>query len=100
VEDRGFTLVEILIVIVILGILSTVVVFSVRGITDRGDDSANQADERTLISAQEAYFAQNGRYAPEATLVDRGFIRSQSTLHDVTVTTDGRGYSIVDVAAP
>ncbi|MCU1388757.1 MAG: hypothetical protein JWL72_2095, partial [Ilumatobacteraceae bacterium] len=33
-KDKGFTLVELLIVIVILGILATVTVFAVRGITD------------------------------------------------------------------
>ncbi len=35
--DHGFTLVEILVVIVILGILAVVVAFSVRGVTDRGE---------------------------------------------------------------
>ncbi len=39
-QDKGFTLVELLIVIVILGILATVTVFAVRGITDQGQDSA------------------------------------------------------------
>ena len=37
-QDKGFTLVELLIVIVILGILATVTVFAVRGITDQGQD--------------------------------------------------------------
>ena len=37
--DRGFTLVELLIVIVILGILATVTVFAVRGITDKGQNN-------------------------------------------------------------
>ena len=39
-KDKGFTLVELLIVIVILGILATVTVFAVRGITDKGQTSA------------------------------------------------------------
>ncbi|MTA14881.1 MAG: prepilin-type N-terminal cleavage/methylation domain-containing protein, partial [Actinobacteria bacterium] len=39
-KDTGFTLVELLIVIVILGILATVTVFAVRGITDQGQTSA------------------------------------------------------------
>ena len=39
-KDKGFTLVELLIVIVILGILATITVFAVRGITDQGQTSA------------------------------------------------------------
>ncbi len=59
-QDKGFTLVELLIVIVILGILATVTVFAVRGITDQGEESACRADQKTLQVAIEAYIAQNG----------------------------------------
>ena len=59
-QDKGFTLVELLIVIVILGILATVTVFAVRGITDQGQASACAADKQTLQVALEAYYAQNG----------------------------------------
>jgi prepilin-type N-terminal cleavage/methylation domain-containing protein len=59
-KDQGFTLVELLIVIVILGILATVTVFAVRGITDKGQISACSADEKTLQVAVESYFAQYG----------------------------------------
>ena len=44
-QDKGFTLVELLIVIVILGILATVTVFAVRGITDRGQDNACDVEQ-------------------------------------------------------
>src|SRR3954464_9947370 len=56
-QDKGFTLVELLIVIVILGILATVTVFAVRGITDKGKTSACQADQKTLETAVEAWYA-------------------------------------------
>ena len=56
-RDKGFTLVELLIVIVILGILATVTVFAVRGITDKGTTSACQADQKTLETAVEAWYA-------------------------------------------
>ena len=59
-QDEGFTLIELLIVIVILGILATVVVFAVGGITDRGQESACDADFKTLEVAYEAYVAQYG----------------------------------------
>jgi general secretion pathway protein G len=58
--DKGFTLVELLIVIVILGILATVTVFAVRGITDKGQTSACNTDKATLQTATESYFAQYG----------------------------------------
>ena len=60
-QDKGFTLVELLIVIVILGILATVTVFAVRGITDRGQKNSCAVDNRTLTTAIEAYYAQNQR---------------------------------------
>jgi prepilin-type N-terminal cleavage/methylation domain-containing protein len=59
-SDKGFTLVELLIVIVILGILATVTVFAVRGITTQGQENACSADEKTLGVAAESYFAQYG----------------------------------------
>lgn len=60
-QDKGFTLVELLIVIVILGILATVTVFAVRGITDRGQENACAVDSRTLDTSIEAFYAQYQR---------------------------------------
>ena len=62
-QDKGFTLVELLIVIVILGILATVTVFAVRGITDRGQENACDVEQRTLETAIEAFYAQYQRDA-------------------------------------
>ena len=90
-QDKGFTLVELLIVIVILGILATVTVFAVRGITDQGQTSACNADKKTMQTAVEAYFAQQGgttipgadSAAREAALVSTGFLVSPSANYDV-----------------
>ncbi len=59
-QDKGFTLVELLIVIVILGILATVTVFAVQGITTRGKETACRADHKTLQTAIEANMADRG----------------------------------------
>ena len=84
-KDKGFTLVELLIVIVILGILATVTVFAVRGITDKGKTSACAADKKTLELAAEAYSAQNGPYpGSAAAMVDAGLLRAVSTNYDYT----------------
>ena len=54
-HDSGFTLVELLIVIVVLGVLSSVSVFAVRGITSRGEIEGCSADLDVLIKAQESH---------------------------------------------
>jgi general secretion pathway protein G len=79
-DDRGFTLVELLIVIVILGILATVTVFAVRGITNQGQTSACDADKKTLEVAAEAYMAQHGSYPADVNvMVTDGLLRDVST---------------------
>lgn len=92
-RDGGFTLIEMLIVIVVLGVLATVVVASVEGITDRGEDATCDGDLRTLSVAAESYFAQVGgstipatgadadRY--ERTLMLQGLVREPSELYDI-----------------
>jgi prepilin-type N-terminal cleavage/methylation domain-containing protein len=97
-QDKGFTLVELLIVIVILGILATVTVFAVRGITDKGQESACGADKKTMQVAVEAYFAQYGGTAiptstavvdgvtgttPEGTLIEVGLIVASTDNYEV-----------------
>jgi len=56
--EQGFTLIELLIVIIILGILAAIVVFSVKGITNKGDKSACQAQIASIDTAYEAAVAQ------------------------------------------
>ncbi len=89
----GFTLVELLIVIVILGILATVTVFAVRGITDKGQTSSEAADLRMLETANEAYWLEFGTNATEQELVDNGFLKEQSSLFDLAV--DGSGVQTI-----
>jgi general secretion pathway protein G len=86
-KDKGFTLVELLIVIVILGILATVTVFAVRGITDDGQASACAATEKTYEVAVEAYYAKFGADVDPsgADLETAGLVRSyDSTNFTVT----------------
>jgi general secretion pathway protein G len=90
--DRGFTLVELLVVIVVLGVLAGVVVFAVNGISNRGQTSACAQDISTLRTAEESYYAVNSSYADEATLVSAGLITGESTLHDITV--NGDAYAV------
>jgi prepilin-type N-terminal cleavage/methylation domain-containing protein len=75
--DRGFTLVELLIVIVVLGILSGIVLFGVARF--RGDASlaACKADLATVNVAADAYDARTGTFpASVAVLVSGGYLKS------------------------
>lgn len=88
-HEPGFTLIEILVVVAILGILSAVVVISVAGIPERGQKSACSEDRKVLESAFEAA-ATNGVdfSAPSAdvtaALVSAGLLRGASQYYAVT----------------
>ena len=71
-NESGFTLIELLIVIVILGVLSGIVVFSVSGITDRGQASACASSVKTVQVAGEAAYAKNGAYPATMILLAAG----------------------------
>jgi prepilin-type N-terminal cleavage/methylation domain-containing protein len=62
--ERGFTLVELLVVIVILGILAAVVVFAVGGITGKGNSSACKIEVRTVNTATQAFLAESTANPP------------------------------------
>jgi prepilin-type N-terminal cleavage/methylation domain-containing protein len=92
-QDGGFTLIEVLIVIVILGVLASVVAAAVFGFRSDTEVSACQKDAKTLATAAEAYFAQNAvSVIPDAdgtldgyenSLVSAQYLRSPSIYHDL-----------------
>ncbi len=90
-EESGFSLIELLVVIIILGILAGVVVFAVGGITDRGQESACRADLKTLRVAQEAHFAKTtpaSYAASDEALVKAGLLSEASTLYETSLDAD------------
>jgi len=60
---QGFTLIELMVVIVILGILAGVAVQSMgSGTTDKALEARAKADLRTVVSALEIYKLNEGEY--------------------------------------
>ncbi|WP_328314370.1 prepilin-type N-terminal cleavage/methylation domain-containing protein [Streptomyces sp. NBC_00442] len=106
-RQDGFTLIELLVVIVILGVLAAIVVFSVRGIGDKGRAKAVAADAATLRTAEESYCAKHGRYATADDLTADGLL-SGRPVHNVVAVGDenkcGKGeassYTLHDPSIP
>lgn len=64
--NRGFTLVELLIVMVILGILATLIVGNFRNAQIRGRDAQRKSDLREMANALELFYQDHGQYPDEA----------------------------------
>ena len=76
-EDRGFTLVELLVVIVVLGILAGIALFGVARFRSDTAAAACKADLATVSVAADAYDAQTGSFpASVAVLVSGGYLKS------------------------
>jgi len=67
-RSKGFTIVELLIVIVVIAILATLVIVTFTGIQQKARDSQRQTDINALDSHVEAFYAQNGAYPTTAQL--------------------------------
>jgi prepilin-type N-terminal cleavage/methylation domain-containing protein len=75
-NESGFTLTELLIVIVILGILTGVVIIAVGAFQDRGESAACRTDKKTVETAVEAYRAKESTYPPDLPTLVPLYLRS------------------------
>lgn len=92
-DQAGFTLLELLVVIIILGTLASIVVVATNGLSSKGEAASCASDSHQLDEAEQRYFVQEGSYGTEAQLVAGHVIREQSSLHDIVLA--GGDYSIV-----
>lgn len=73
-RQKGFTIIELLIVIVIIGLLALLVLNNVGGATDDARDVQRKDDVAKMSSQLEIYQAENGNYPSEANMEDSAWV--------------------------
>ncbi len=87
-KKAGFTLMELLLAIAILGFLITVTVYSVNLGRQKGRDSQRLADLSSIVKALELYLQANGHYPPSSCGYDcEGWLVSYNTAQWDTLAT-------------
>jgi general secretion pathway protein G len=61
-SESGFTLIELMVVILIIGLLATIVVQNLRGATDKAKRIKAEADISSFKTALDRYYLDNGSY--------------------------------------
>ena len=103
-KQSGFTIVELLIVIVVIGILAGLVITTFNGIQQKARDTERETDIKAMHAQVEAYWAQKGFYPSLTELNDRtattGFVAINLKGLDSDAFKDPKGTSVNLSAAP
>ncbi len=84
-EEKGFTLVELMVVVVIIGILAAVAIPQFAGIIDNSKLKADIATGKTIKDAIDRYYVDNGAYPFGTTITSSEVVKT--LLDDSSATT-------------
>ncbi len=100
-KQQGFTIVELLIVIVVIGILAALVITTFTGIQQKARNTERTTDVNALQGQIEAYYAVNGKYPTLDNINDSSFRSTNMKGLDAEALKDPKGsaQTLVAVAA-
>jgi general secretion pathway protein G len=93
--EAGFTLVEIMVVIVILGLLATLVATNVIGASDEARITKAQTDVRVIADSVRSYRAKNGKLPESLEVLATKDDRGRSELEELPQDPWGNDYQLV-----
>ncbi len=99
-KQAGFTIVELLIVIVVIGILATLVIATFTGVQQKARNTKRQTDLVALDSHIEAYSGTNGYFPTLSNMNDPSFIAANMQGLDPSALRDPSGSSQTLVSTP
>lgn len=99
-KQSGFTIVELLIVIVVIGILAAIVITTFTGVQKKGRDADRKTDINSLYGQIEVYFAENSRYPTLGNMNDGTFRSTNMKGLSDDALQDPSGTAATLVAAP
>jgi len=98
--QAGFTIVELLIVIVVIGILAAITIIAFNGVQGRANDASVQADLKNIATALQSFAATEGAY-PTSTQVYNSTMSVQVNKSAYSLaTTNGRNLGFCVVTSP
>src|SRR5690242_9062274 len=90
--EQGFTLMELLIVIVVMAVISGIAVFALSGTTASALVAACKADASTVEAAADAYHSQVGQWpAGPGDLAASGYLRSTPSSSHYSISVGSKG---------